>query len=123
MNSNGFLSAREKQDASDMALSGYNFSFSLSRYSKIDGIRKAFQILMHAAPDMQILPADNKDSVLETLEYAGDILKDMNNWEKYFFNTQTSSRRQNGTHTQQIETHETIKCSVLLPHLLKAILK
>ena len=72
-----FLSAREKRDASEMALSDYSLSFSLSRYSKVEGTRKAFQILMHAAPDMQILPASDTDNVLETLECAGDIPRDM----------------------------------------------
>ena len=41
MTSNGFISAREKHEVSDMALSDYSFSFSLNRYSKIDGMRKA----------------------------------------------------------------------------------
>jgi len=74
---------------------------------------------MHAAPDMQIHPADNIDSVLETLECADDIPKDVKNWEKHFFNTQTSSsRRQNSTaQTQQIKIHATVKYSVLLPRL------
>ena len=57
-----FLSAREKRDSSEMALSDYSLSFSLSRYSKVEGTRKAFQILMHAAPDMQILPASDTDT-------------------------------------------------------------
>jgi hypothetical protein len=112
-----FLSAREKRDSSEMALSDYSLSFSLSRYSKVEGTRKAFQILMHAAPDMQILPASDTDNVLETLECAGDIPRDGKNWEKYFFNTQTSSRRQNGTQTQQVETHATVKCSTLLTRI------
>ena len=110
-----FLSACEKLDASEIALSDYSLSFSLSPYSKVEGTRKAFQILMHAALDMQILPAIDTDSVLKTLECAGDIPRDVKNWETYFFNTQTTSRRKNGTQTQQIETHATVKCSTLLP--------
>ena len=98
-----------------MALSDFSLSFSLSRFSKVEGTRKPFQILMHSAPDMQILPASDIDSVLETLECTGDIPRDVKNWEKYFFNTQTTSRRQNGIQTQQIETHVTVKCGTLLP--------
>jgi len=117
MSSNGFVSAREKREVSDMAVSDYSFSFSLNRYSKVDGMRKALQILMHATPDMQILPADDTDTTLEVLECAGDIPKDLPNWEKYFFNTKTSNRRENGNQTQQIETHAIVKCSVLLPRI------
>jgi len=109
MTSNGFVSARGKREVRDMVLSDYSFSFSLNRYSEIDGIRKALQILMHATPDMQILPADDTNATLEALEYAGDISKDLPNWETYFFNTKTSSRRENGTQTRQIETHAIVK--------------
>jgi len=115
MTSNGFVSARENPEVSDMVLSDYNFSFSLNRYSKMDGMRKALQILMHATPDMQILPADDTNTTLEVLECAGDIPKDLPNWKKYFLNTKTSFRRENGTQTQQIETHAIVNCSVLLP--------
>jgi len=117
MTSNGFVSAREKRKVSDMVLSDYSFSFSLNSYSKIDGMRKALQILMHATPAMQILPADDTNATLEALECAGDIPKDLPNWEKYFFNTKTSSRRENGTQTKQIKTHAIVKCSVLLPRI------
>jgi len=105
MPSDGFVNTRELREVSDMVLSDYSCTFSLNRYSKIDSMRKALQILMHETPNMQILPADGTDATLETLECAGDIFKDLPSWEKYFFNTKTSARRENGTQTQQIDTH------------------
>jgi hypothetical protein len=117
MSKKGFVKASDMGIDKVIPVSDYSFSFSLSRYSKLDGVRKGFQILMHACPDMMILPADAEEVLLEPLECAGDIPKEVKNWEQYFFNTTTSSRTENGKPYQQIETHATVKCKVLLNRL------
>jgi hypothetical protein len=77
MNKNGFVRASEMGADKVIPFSDYSFSFSLSRYSKLDGVRKGFQILMHACPGMLILPADDEELQLEALECAGDIPKEV----------------------------------------------
>ena len=69
---------------------------------------------MHACKDIQIIPVDATDLTLENVECAGDLLKDGRQWEKYFFNTTTSTRRDHGKQETYVETHAIVKCNTLL---------
>jgi len=69
---------------------------------------------MHACKDMQIIPVDGTDLTLENIECAGDLPMDVRQWENYFFNTTTSTRRVHRKQVTYVETHTIVKCNTLL---------